>query len=74
MIRVSSDSDNKENIGRGSKTAPAKERSKIFQEIAETVPMLDDPSLMKLTKKMKELALTQKSDKNDGEYGVTYLS
>ncbi|XP_042016697.1 uncharacterized protein LOC121764743 isoform X2 [Salvia splendens] len=70
-IRVSSDSDNKENIGSGSKTAPAKERSKIFQEIAETVPKLDNASLMKLSKKMKELALTQKSDKNEGEYGAS---
>ncbi|KAG6438385.1 hypothetical protein SASPL_103326 [Salvia splendens] len=34
--------DNKENIGSGSKTAPAKERSKIVKKIAESVPMLDD--------------------------------
>ncbi|XP_042023254.1 dentin sialophosphoprotein-like isoform X1 [Salvia splendens] len=34
--------DNKENIGSGSKTAPVKERSKIVKKIAESVPMLDD--------------------------------
>ncbi|XP_047978874.1 dentin sialophosphoprotein-like [Salvia hispanica] len=34
--------DNKENIGSGSKSAPAKERSKIVKKIAESVPMLDD--------------------------------
>ncbi|KAL1539838.1 hypothetical protein AAHA92_24272 [Salvia divinorum] len=71
MIRESSDSDNKENIDSGSKTAPAKERSKIVKEITETVPMLDNPSLVKLSKKLKELALTQKSDKNEGENGAS---
>ncbi|KAL1567110.1 hypothetical protein AAHA92_02626 [Salvia divinorum] len=60
MIKVSSDSHNKENIYSGSKTAPAKKRSKIVKDIAETITMLDNPSLVKLSNKLKELAHTQK--------------
>lgn len=74
MVRVAAVSDNKENICSGSKTAPAKERSKIVKEIAETVSMLADPILKQLSTNLKELAITQNLDKNEGENGVHSLS
>ncbi|XP_057800643.1 uncharacterized protein LOC131016085 [Salvia miltiorrhiza] len=66
MSRVTADTDNKENIG-----SVRKERLKICKDIAETVHMLDDPTLITLSKSVKELAITQNLDKNEGENGAS---
>lgn len=73
-LGITAASDNKENIGSGSKTAPARERSKMVKEISEAVPKLDDHTLVQLSKNLKDLQINLKFDKNEGENEVYTLS
>ncbi|KAI3457880.1 hypothetical protein Pfo_014543 [Paulownia fortunei] len=68
MKRMTAVSDNKENIGSGSKLVLTKERVKIAKNTAENVPKLDDLSMRKLTKMLKEkLEITNKLSKNEND-------
>ncbi|KAG8381652.1 hypothetical protein BUALT_Bualt06G0143800 [Buddleja alternifolia] len=61
-------SDNKENIGSGGKLLLTKERVKIVKNTAENVSKLDDLSVRKLTKMLKEkLQITNNSSKNEND-------
>lgn len=69
--RMTAVSDNKENIGSGSKLVPIKERVEIAKNAAQNVPKLDDLSIRKLMKMLKEkLEITNKSSKNEKDNEV----
>ncbi|KAL0400476.1 UNVERIFIED_CONTAM: hypothetical protein Slati_4077500 [Sesamum latifolium] len=64
--RMSAVSDNKENMGSGSKLVVTKERVKTAENTGENVPKLDDLSMQKLKMMLKkQLQMTNKMSKDE---------